>query len=82
MTIPASLLQALAGVTDELGQPLATEKTIKNLDGCQGQVMPGWNHCYRPEPGGGMHWERLTDQTGNPLYRTVDLSSLFQFAAV
>ena len=31
MTIPASLLQALAGVTDELGQPLATEKTIKNL---------------------------------------------------
>ena len=31
MTIPASLLQALAGVTDEMGQPLATEKTIKNL---------------------------------------------------
>ena len=38
MTIPAELLQGLAGITDETGSPLATEKSIRNLVWVDGKV--------------------------------------------
>jgi hypothetical protein len=74
---------------DDLMQPefgwrityIFREKTIKVLDENQAQLTYGWNHSYRPEASGGVHWDRLVDADGNTLYRMADFNALFQFAA-
>jgi hypothetical protein len=70
---------------DDLQQPqfgwrltyVFREKTIKVLDDDQSQLSYGWNHSYRPDSTDQTHWDRLVDDAGNGMYRTVDFSPLF-----
>ena len=56
------------------------EKSIKTLDENQQDVTYGWNHAYCTESSGGPLWDKLVDPNGNTLYRSLDLSPLFQLS--
>lgn len=40
----------------------------------------GWNHFYRQEPvSGGEHWQAIKNKSGDPVYASANLLSLFSF---